>query len=359
MGATWGKNLRLTIFGESHGEAIGIVIDGLPPGKEFPSLRVAVNMARRAPGQWGKLTTTRRESDEFRVLSGLKDGVFTGAPLCALIANQDTHSRDYDFIKDHPRPGHSDYPAYVRFGGYNDHRGGGHFSGRLTAPLVFAGSICEELLAERRITVAAHIRQIGSVLSAPLSEECLTPLHLLELKKMPLPVSTPAAGESMIAAVLAAGERGDSLGGMLESIILGLPPGVGEPFFDSLEATLAHLLFSIPAVKAVSFGAGQDFAGMSGSEASDPYYCEDGMVKISGNHNGGALGGLSTGAPLIFQTVFKPTASISLEQDTVELSSGQPAKLTVTGRHDPCIAIRAIPVVESVAALALYDLLLC
>lgn len=354
---TWGSNLKLTVFGESHGPAIGAVLEGLPAGEEISLDDVLVQMSRRAPGR-DISSTPRKESDTPQILSGLLENRTTGAPICAVIANTNTHSSDYSDLQNIPRPGHADYPAHVRYGGWNDVRGGGRFSGRLTAPLVFAGAVCRQILKRRGITVGAHVLSIHGVWDTPFDPVTVS-AHLLEdLSARYFPTIAPAAEAAMRTEIEAARKDCNSVGGVVECAAVGLPAGIGGPLSEGLESSLSSLIFAVPACKGVEFGAGFSAAGMFGSENNDPYYFDGGAVKTRTNNAGGILGGISTGMPLIFRAAFKPTPSIGIEQDSVNFASGTNAKLIVHGRHDPCIVPRAVPAAEAAACVALLDALL-
>ena len=356
MSSSIGRHINMTIFGESHGPAIGVVLTGLPAGEPVDTEAIAAQMARRAPG--GDLATPRRETDAFTLLSGVLDGKTTGAPLCATIENHDTRSGDYAALARLPRPSHADYPASVRYGGHNDVRGGGHFSGRLTAPLVLAGAICRQILARRGVTIGAHLCQIGAAADR-LFDPCeLSPELLNLLSNGVFSVLDEEAGERMKAQIRDAQAAGDSIGGRIEAAAVGLPVGLGDPMFGGVESVLSALLYGVPAVKAVAFGSGFDFAMGRGSEMNDPYLIKDGRIATSTNHNGGVLGGLATGMPLLVQVAVKPTPSIAQRQQTVDLTSNTPAELCISGRHDPCIAPRAVPVVEGALAVGLLDLMM-
>lgn len=347
MSNVWGKNIQLTIFGESHGPAIGLVLNGLPPGLNIDWEQVAGEMARRAPGN-SPLSTPRRESDRWEILSGMFEGKTTGTPLSAIIRNENTQSGDYN-----PgllRPGHADLAALYKYKGYADYRGGGHFSGRLTAPLVFAGAIAKQILKANGISVGARIMRISDVADAEMPVE-----GILAVSQKPFPVFDDQAGERMQQAVLRAKDEKDSLGGIIECAALGVPGGWGDPFFDSLESSIASMMFSIPAVKGVEFGEGFGFAGMKGSEANDQLYMSENGVQAKTNHNGGINGGISNGLPLVFRAVIKPTPTIGLEQTTVDLQKGETVTTVFGGRHDPCIVFRAVPVVEAGLAISLLD----
>ncbi|MDR1192926.1 MAG: chorismate synthase [Peptococcaceae bacterium] len=347
---TWGNALRLSIFGESHGPAVGIIIDGLPPGERIDLALVGREMARRAPGQ-ETYATARREADAPEILSGLWAGKTTGAPLGAIIRNQDSQSGDYDTKL---RPGHADWTALLKYGGHADMRGGGHFSGRLTAPLVFAGAVAKQLLARRGTTVLARIVRIGEVedTEAPIDSEAYR-----QVADRDFPAGA-AAGERMKAVILAAKAAGDSVGGIVEATALGLPGGLGEPFFGSLESGAAALLFSIPAVKGVEFGEGFRFAGLLGSQANDELYLDQGAIRAYTNHNGGILGGITNGLPVVVRAALKPTPSIAKPQRTVDSAEWRETELRISGRHDPCVAPRAAPAVAAALALSLLDCLL-
>ena len=357
MRSTWGNNLQLTIFGESHGLAIGVVVDGLPIGLSVDEEAVARDMARRAPGQ-DPTATARREADRVRIVSGLYRGHTTGAPLCGLIENTNVRSGDYEAMQRLMRPGHADYAGYVKYRGMNDPRGGGHFSGRLTAPLVFAGALCRQALAARGIEVGAHIASIAGVEDAPMDPVGVDAQTLRALRDARFALLDPAREAAMRARVEEARLAGDSVGGSIEVAAVGVPAGLGAPFFDSLESTLAHLLFSIPAVKGVAFGDGFGLCAMRGSGANDAMRVQDGRVTCETNHNGGVTGGITNGMPVVCRVAVKPTPSIAQPQRTVDVSCMADAQIEIRGRHDPCIVPRAVPVVESAMLLALMDLLL-
>ena len=357
MSSNFGEKVKITIFGQSHSEAIGVVIDGLPVGEAIDMEQVQQFMERRAPGR-NAYSTPRKEGDVPRVVSGLFEGKTCGAPICAIIENTNTRSKDYDKLKDLPRPGHADFTAWVKYDGYNDHRGGGHFSGRLTAPLCFAGAVCKQILERKGIHVGAHILSIKGVKDASFDAVSVDANTLKTVAAKSFPVQEDAAGEAMQAAIAAAKEQGDSVGGIIECAVTGLPVGVGEPMFDGLESRLAAAVFAIPAVKGVEFGAGFGVADLFGSENNDDFiYNADGTVETKTNNHGGSLGGISSGMPLVFRAAFKPTPSISKEQDTISISKRENDKLAVVGRHDPCIVPRAVPCVEAAAAVAILDLL--
>ena len=323
--------MRYMIFGESHGPAIGVVLEGVPAGLALDLDFIRAELARRAPGQ-SAMTTARKEKDEPEILSGVFEGKTTGTPLCAVIFNTDTRSKDYAKLKDLPRPGHADYAGFVRYHGCNDYRGGGHFSGRLTAPLVFAGAVAKLALRQRGVAVAAHISNVAGI-ADPTPEEMET-------------------------AILAAKADRDSVGGRIRCAVTGLPAGLGAPDFGcNVEGIFSQYLFAVPAVKAVGFGLGTGFAALRGSQANDAFYMDGDTVRTRTNHTGGVNGGITNGMPVEFEVTIRPTPSIARSQDTVDLSAGTDAKLEITGRHDPCIVPRAVPVIESAAALATCELL--
>lgn len=354
MSANWGSHIELSLFGESHGEAIGIVMGNLPAGIRLDMEQIRWYMKRRAPGQ-NKMSTPRQEKDEVHIVSGLVDGVTTGAPLCAIIYNQNQHSKDYSELKVCMRPGHSDYPAYMKYHGFNDVRGGGHFSGRLTAPLVFAGSIARQILKEKGIIVGAHIQSIHHIQDQSFPVDIDETL-LEQLSSKMYPTLDEDVFLQMQEVIESARLQQDSVGGIVECAIINVPAGIGNPFFDSIESHLSPLLFSIPAVKSVSFGQ-RNINEMYGHEANDAYYYQEGQVKTKTNHNGGVTGGITNGMPIVFQVGIKPTPSISQIQETVNVQTQTNTQIQVKGRHDPCIVPRAVVVVESMAALGILDML--
>ena len=352
MSSTFGNALKITIFGQSHAPAIGVCMEGFPAGftPDFDELNAF--LARRAPGQ-GAYTTARREPDRPEFLAGLVRGHTCGAPVTAIIRNTDTRSGDYAAFTDVPRPSHADYPAQVKWQGAQDSAGGGHFSGRLTAPLCIAGGLCLQYLHARGIEITAHIERIGTA-----QDRRFTPTQPEPLAKAKLPVLDPDSAEAMLAQIAAAKAEGDSVGGCIECAVTGLPAGLGSPMFGGMENRLAQILFGIPAVKGVEFGSGFACAGMRGSEHNDPYFMQDGAVRTRTNHAGGILGGLTTAMPLIFRVAIKPTPSIARPQESVSLQRGEDTVLEIHGRHDPCIVPRAVPCVEAAAAIAILDALL-
>ena len=358
MSSTWGNNIKLSIFGGSHTDAIGVVIDNLPANEQIDLEKVRVQMARRAPGK-DKTATTRAEADEPQILSGLLNGVTTGAPLAVIIQNTNTRSKDYSLFRSHPRPGHADYTAAVRYSGANDIRGGGHFSGRLTACLVFAGAVCRQILERRGVVIGAHALQVGAAKDTPFDPVCISAEALNALNTRFFSVTQEAAEAAMREEIEKARLDADSIGGVIECAAVGVPVGIGSPMFGGVENVLASILYGIPAVKGVEFGSGFGAAALRGSENNDAFYFgEDGRIYTKTNNAGGILGGISTGMPIVFRTAVKPTPSIGKVQNTVDLEEKKNDTLEITGRHDPCIVPRAIPVVEAAAAIALLDLMM-
>lgn len=355
MSANWGTNIELSLFGESHGKAIGIVIGNLPAGIYLDMDEIRWHMKRRAPGQ-NKMSTPRVEKDEVQIMSGLLDGITTGAPLCAMIENSDQHSKDYSLLKECMRPGHSDYPAYIKYKGFNDVRGGGHFSGRLTAPIVFAGSVARQILKQKGIVVGAHIQSIHNVYDDSFGVDITT--HDIEnLLQQQYPTLNSEVFAQMQNVIEEARMHQDSVGGTIECAIINVPAGLGNPFFDSIESHLSPLLFSIPAVKSVSFGLGEKITELMGHEANDVYYYENDQVKTKTNYNGGITGGISNGMPIVLKVGIKPTPSISQKQETINIQTKENTEIEITGRHDPCIVPRAVVVVESMVALGILDMI--
>lgn len=358
MRGSFGNHFRLTIFGESHGGVIGMVVDGIPAGTVLSETEIARHMARRAPGN-DPTATARKEPDQVKIVSGLFEGRATGAPLCGLIENTNTRSGDYAQLRARMRPGHADYAGSVKYGGYNDPRGGGHFSGRITAPLVFAGSIARQLLAQKGIEIGAHIAAIGDVQDTPFDPVQVDAGTLNRMQASRFPLMNPEREQAMRACVAEARAEADSVGGVIECAAVGVPAGIGSPFFGSVESVVSQLLFSIPAVKSVEFGDAGWMARARGSEANDAMaFAEDGRVACLTNHNGGVTGGITNGMPVVLRVCVKPTPSIGRPQQTVDLTTGENTTLTITGRHDPCIVPRAAVVVESALAIALCELMM-
>lgn len=352
---TWGENIKISIFGESHGKGIGIVIDGIPSGTAFDLDYINKRMERRRPGK-NKMSTARSEADSVEILSGFLDGYTTGTPLCGIIRNSDTHSSDYD--GDVMRPSHADYTAFVKYGEHRDFRGGGHFSGRITAPLVFAGAVAEQVLKSKGIYIGTHITKIGKAEDERFNPIDLNPKLLSHIEAMDFPVINQTSSEKMTAEIESARKNCDSIGGILECGIVGLEAGIGSPFFGSVESRLSSMMFSIPAVKGIEFGAGFDFADMHGSEANDSFYIENSNIKTRTNNNAGINGGITNGMPIVFRLAVKPTPSIFQKQDTVNIKTGENTVHQINGRHDPCIVHRAAPVVTAATAIAVLDMLL-
>ena len=352
MKNTFGTAVSVTLFGESHGPGLGIVLDGLAPGIRVDEAFIARQLTLRRPA--GAISTARQEPDEYQLLSGVFEGKTTGTPLCILIPNTQTRSRDYAATRSLARPGHADYTAFCKYHGFEDYRGGGHFSGRITAALVAGGAIALTALEQKGIVLGTHIARCGGVADRGFEN---LPQDVAALNEKTFAVLDEARGEEMTAAILAASQAGDSVGGVLETAVLGLPAGVGEPWFDTVEGLLSHALFSIPAVKGVEFGDGFALAEGTGSQANDSFYMDGGLVRTRTNRNGGVNGGITNGMPVVFRCAVKPTPSIYQPQQTVDFLRGQDAELHLQGRHDPAIVHRARVVVDSVAALVLCDLL--
>ena len=353
MSSTYGENLKLSIFGQSHGPAIGITLDGIPAGLpvDFDKLQTFLN--RRAPGQ-NDWSTPRKEEDKPEFLAGIVDGYTCGAPIAAIIHNNNTRSGDYENLKDCPRPGHADYTAQMKYGGFQDAAGGGHFSGRLTAPLCIAGGLCKQWLEEMGILIGAHILAIGEC-----GDQYFDPMDPeIESVDADFPVLDPEAGEAMRDWINQAKAAGDSVGGIIECAIVGLPVGIGEPMFGGVESKIAQIVYGIPAVKGVEFGIGFDCACVPGSSSNDDFTLVDGKIVTQTNNAGGILGGITNGMPVIFTTAIKATPSIKCAQNSISLSKLKNVELNIHGRHDPCIVPRAVPVVEAAAAIAIYDLIL-
>ena len=353
MSSTYGENLKLSIFGQSHGAAIGMTLDGIPAGLPVDPEKLQYFLDRRAPGQ-NDWSTPRKETDAPEFLSGIVDGFTCGAPIAAIIHNTNTRSGDYDNLKSVPRPGHADYTAEIKYGGFQDAAGGGHFSGRLTAPLCIAGGMCKQWLEELGIHIGAHIDFLGGITDSafdPLNPEIkfITPSF---------PVLSPQAGIAMRKRIAEIQELGDSIGGEIECAITGISAGLGEPLFGGVESKIAQIIYGIPAVKSLEFGAGKQVAYSLGSKMNDPFVLENGEIKTASNHCGGILGGITNGMPVIFRVAVKPTPSIAKSQKSVNINTREETILEIKGRHDPCIVPRAVPVVEAAAAIAIYDLIL-
>lgn len=355
MSSTYGNHLKLSVFGQSHGKAIGMTLDGIPAGLPVDLHALQCFLNRRAPGQHA-YATPRKEADQPDFLSGIIDGYTCGAPIAALIYNQNTRSGDYSNLKDCPRPGHADYAAQVKYGGYQDVAGGGHFSGRLTAPICIAGGLCKQWLALQGIEISARIFSIAGIMDEPISWDPIKPdFHKL---CSDFPVLNSEAGAKMQAAIAEAKADGDSVGGVIECAVTGLPAGLGGPLFGGMEGKIAQVVYGIPAVKGVEFGAGFHSAALRGSENNDEYAVIEGKIQTKTNNAGGILGGITTGMPLMLKAAIKPTPSILMQQQTVSLKTMEETTLQIQGRHDPCIVPRAVPVIEAAVAIAIYDTLL-
>ncbi|MBQ6504508.1 MAG: chorismate synthase [Flexilinea sp.] len=356
MSSEFGKKLRVSVFGESHGPGIGVVVNGFPAGESVDPSELNRFLARRAPGN-SSLTTARKEADLPEFLSGIRENVLTGSPFAAIIRNTNQRFGDYKGFEDTPRPSHADYTAAVKWNGAADMRGGGHFSGRLTAPICIAGGIALQILARRGIFVGAHLSNVGGIADDPFPPHP-TPELLRSIAEKEFPVIDSAKGSTMQEVIRNAAADGDSVGAAIECAAIGTPAGLGDPMFDGVESLLSAALFGVPGVKGVSFGSGFDCVNMRGSEHNDPFVIENGTVQTASNHSGGIQGGITNGMPIVFQIAMKPTASIAKKQQTVSLSGMSETEIAIHGRHDPCIAIRAVPVVEAVTALCILDLTL-
>ena len=354
MSSCYSGNIKISIFGQSHSGGVGCVIDGLPAGETIDVQALQAFLNRRAPGN-NALSTSRKEADAPEFLSGLVNDTTCGAPLCAVIRNTNTRSQDYNNIRDIPRPGHADYTAQVKYAGFQDVSGGGHFSGRLTSALCIAGGICRQLLEKRGVFIGAHIKRIAGIQDPSFDPVNIEIDALLAPGKKPFPVIDDAAGEKMQAAILSAKEKLDSVGGVIECAAVGVPAGVGDPMFDGMENRIARIVFAIPAVKGVEFGAGFESANMFGSENNDPFYMDGETVRTRTNNAGGILGGITSGMPVIFRAAVKPTPSIAQAQQSVSLSKREDTTLEIRGRHDPCIVHRALPCMEAALAIAITD----
>ncbi len=355
---TFGEKIKITIFGQSHANAIGVVIDGLEAGFEVDTERVERYLERRAPGR-NSYSTSRKEADKVEFLSGLVDNKTCGAPVCAVIYNSDERSKDYSELKEKMRPSHADYPANVKFGESYDVRGGGQFSGRLTAPLCIAGAILLQMLEKKNIYIGAHIASVGNVKDKAFDRTSESVEKLFEAVNKDFPVVDDEAGERMKKLILSAKEKKDSVGGCIECMAVGVPAGIGEPMFLGLENVISSVVFAIPAVKGIEFGNGFEASSLFGSENNDEYYFDDNKnVKTRTNNSGGIAGGISNGMPISFKAAIKPTPSIAKAQNTVNIKTGENTVLEIKGRHDPCIVQRAVPCVEAALAIALSQFLL-
>lgn len=356
MSSIWGNNIKISIFGESHGPAIGVTIDGIPAGLPVDMEYIMTEMRRRAPGQ--NLSTPRKEQDKPEILSGVLEGFTTGAPLTAIIRNTNARSQDYSILKNIPRPSHADYTGSIRYKGFNDIRGGGHFSGRLTAPLVFAGSILRQALEQKRIIIASHIKSIHGLEDGSLDCITIDKDYADSLRAMPIPVVNRSMLEPFIKEIEKAKASQDSVGGIIEGGIYNLPAGIGDPMFQSVESQLSSMFFSIPGVKGVEFGEGFNITKLRGSQANDQFIIRNGRIATSTNYSGGIQGGITNGMPVIWRAAIKPAASIGISQRSVRLDTMEETTLEIKGRHDPCIALRAVPVLEAACAIVIFDMLL-
>ena len=357
MSSTWGKNIEISIFGESHGNGIGVVINGLPAGEKIDMDKLLAQMARRAPGN-DKAATPRKESDLPEILSGMLNDTTTGAPLCAVVRNTNTRSQDYGNLMTSPRPSHADYTGHIRYGGFNDVRGGGHFSGRLTAPLVFAGAVARQILENRGIKIAAHIASFGTVEDKLFNPVDISDKLLERLSTEKFCLIDESAEVPMRELIEDCRMSQDSIGGVVECAIKGVPVGIGSPMFDGVENVIASMIFGVPAVKGIEFGSGFEGSKHKGSENNDPFVYDGDTIKTETNNHGGILGGITSGMPIIFRAAIKPTASISQKQNTVNLETHENTELEIKGRHDPCIVVRAVPVIENATAIAILDLMM-
>jgi len=353
---TVGQHIILTFFGESHGKLLGFTMDNLPPGIEINESLIRQNLSKRRPNP--DLNTSRVEEDKIHWVSGIKDGITTGAPLTCTIENLNTHHDDYPNLNETPRPSHADLPANIKFKGFNDYLGGGIFSGRLTVLWVVAGTIAQQILEQNDIFTGSHILSIHQLRDYPINSKLINKEKIKSLNQSDWPLLNPNLKENMVQLIQSTKENGDSLGGIIETVAINLPIGLGSPFFHSIESYLSYLLFSIPGLKGVEFGTGFEITELYGSEANDEYYYENGHIKTKTNHNGGVLGGLSNGQPLIIKTAFKPIASISKTQNTINLKTQENIKIQIKGRHDPQILTRVYPVVNAVINFGILDLLL-
>lgn len=356
MSCSFGEKFRITVFGQSHSEAIGVVIDGIPAGLKLDMEKIGKFMSRRAPGN-NAYSTKRKEDDIPSIISGVVDGITCGAPLCAVIKNNDQHSKDYSKIRNLPRPSHSDFAAHIKHNGFNDIRGGGNFSGRMTAPICFAGAVAMQILEEKGIRIGAHIEKIAGVSDSRFDPVNVNSDILASVSEKYFPLIDDSVKEKILAKIEEARLDGDSVGGVIECAVTGMPAGIGEPMFEGVENAISQAIFAIPAIKGIEFGNGFDCADLRGSENNDGFIVEDGKIKTTTNNHGGILGGITSSMPIIFRVAVKPTPSIAKPQMTVNLETMTEEELIIEGRHDPCIVPRAVPCVEAVTALALINLI--
>ncbi len=353
MSSTWGNNIKISVFGESHGRAVGVVVDGLPAGEEIDEKKLQDFMKRRAPGQ--KLTTGRKEADTPCILSGIYEGRTTGSPFCAIIENKDQRSKDYSNLKDVPRPAHADLTAYFKYGQFADMRGGGHFSGRLTAPLCIAGGIAKQILEKRGVFVGAQLFSVGEMEGCSFRKSDLRLEEVLSPGNREFPASNEETSNKMKELIAEAASQKDSIGGSIECAVIGFPRGIGEPMFDGMENRIAQMIFAVPGVRSLEFGLGTEATKMKGSVHNDSIEIVDGEIRTGTNNAGGINGGITNGMPIVIRVGMKPTPSIGLEQDAISLTKMENEKLLIKGRHDPCIAVRAVAVVEAAMAIVLLD----
>lgn len=356
MSSIWGNKLKISLFGQSHGECVGGVLDGLPAGLKIDMDFLALQLNRRK-SKSNLITSSRIEIDEISFLSGITNGTTNGAPICLIIKNENIRPQDYEAVKDTPRPSHADYAAHIKYGGYNDFRGGGHLSGRLTAPLVALGSIAQQFLQSKGIFVAAHLYQVGDIFDMPLVQDDLNKAASI-LRSCSFPALDGSKREQMIQLITSAAKKGDSVGGTVECIVAEIPAGMGSPIFDNVESILSSMLFSIPGVKAVEFGSGRDFASMTGSSANDSFYFDNSTVKTHTNNSGGINGGITNGMAISLKATFRPTPSILLEQQTINLKEKRDTRISISGRHDACIAVRGVVCIETAVSIAMANMIL-
>ncbi|MGO3751543.1 MAG: chorismate synthase [Peptoniphilaceae bacterium] len=357
MSYSFGDIFKISLFGQSHSEEMGILIDGLPAGKKIDLDFINCELDRRRPGK-NNYSTSRKESDKFRIVSGLVDGYTCGAPLCGLIKNKDFKSKDYSQLKDKPRPSHADFPAYIKYKTFNDINGGGQFSGRMTAPMTIGGAIAKKILEEKNIFIGAHIKSIKNIEDSKIDYANVKYEDLKSIASKEFPVIDEKIGRNMIELIEDIKSKKDSLGGIVEVVVFGLPIGLGEPIYNSVEAKISSAIFSIPGVRGIEFGTGFKASEMTGSQHNDEYYYRGSKVRTKTNNSGGVIGGMTNGMPLIFKVAIKPTSSIGKIQKTVNLKDKRDTDLEISGRHDPCIVPRALPALESITAIALLDLMM-
>ena len=356
MSSIWGKQIQISIFGESHGEAIGVTIDGIKAGEKIDFDHINKQMKRRAPAR-DDTTSSRKEDDNVKILSGILNGCTTGSPICAIIKNINANSIDYNELTSIARPGHADYTAHIKYNGFQDVRGGGHFSGRLTAPLTFAGSICQQILMKKNIKIAAHIQSIKDIQDSKFDPINIQESLIDDLASQNFPTIDKDIKIAMKNIIKNAREKRDSVGGIIECAVIGIPAGIGNPMFNGIENCISSIVFGIPAVKGIEFGLGFDSSYMYGSDNNDEFYNNDGEIRTKTNNHGGILGGISSGMPIIFRVAIKPTPSIGIKQHTINLSNKINSTIEIKGRHDPCIVSRAVPIIEAATSISILELL--